>query len=239
MDFTFLQERAYNYLREQILSDRLEYDVIYSESQIAKEIGCSRTPVKNALTRLRHDKYIDITPSKGFVLHKFSEADIRSTFQVRMALESFCTIALMQARDTEQGQYVLSELKVLVDKQENIAKNGSYSDFLPLDLAFHRQIINFVDNDDLRELYESHNFRIEKLAAKSLQIEGRCMDTYLEHIKIFMAIHNGGISDCYQAVTVHNKSTYRYDLRILKEATSIRERRYTTSLSSPTCNPTE
>ena len=55
-----LQYKAYEYLKEKILNGSFEYGKFYSESGVAAETGFSRTPIKDALTRLCHDKYIDI-----------------------------------------------------------------------------------------------------------------------------------------------------------------------------------
>ncbi|MEA5048109.1 MAG: GntR family transcriptional regulator [Eubacteriales bacterium] len=215
LNFTFLQEHAYEYLRNQILAGNLSYDVIYSESQIAKEIGCSRTPVKDALTRLHHDRYIDIIPSKGFILHKFTQKDILDTFQIRVALESFCVISIMRARDTQEGKSTIAALQGFIHNLESLANTDCVKDYLANDLQFHKCIVDFVPNDDFRELYDSHNYRIENFAYKSLQTEARRIAAHNEHRKILKAIETGGIEGCYEAVTEHNINTYQNDIQII------------------------
>lgn len=215
MNFTFLQEHAYEYLRNQILAGNLSYGVIYSESQIAKEVGCSRTPVKDALTRLHHDRYIDIIPSKGFILHKFTQKDILDTFQIRVALESFCVISIMRARDTQEGKKTVAILEMFIQKLEALAKTDCVKDYLTNDLQFHKCIVDFVPNDDFRDLYESHNYRIENFAYKSLQTKERRVAAHNEHQKILRAIEFGGVNECYEAVTEHNENTYQNDIQII------------------------
>lgn len=48
-DFQFLQEQAYQYLRGKILNDELEPEQVYSESQVARELNCSRTDRKSVV----------------------------------------------------------------------------------------------------------------------------------------------------------------------------------------------
>ena len=91
-----LQEKAYLFLKEQVVSGQLCVGELYSETQMAKEIGVSRTPFKAALIRLSHEKYIDIIPSKGFQLHVFSEKEIQELFEARIAIESHCALRLMR-----------------------------------------------------------------------------------------------------------------------------------------------
>lgn len=214
--FQFLQERAYNYLREQIFSDALSYDEVYSETRFAKEIGCSRTPVKDALTRLSHAKYVDIIPSKGFMLHRLTEKDIVATFQTRVAIESFCVICVMQQRDTPEGAAAIDEMSRLLHRQRALEDGSNLQEFLRLDMEFHNAIVNFVPNVDFAEVYEAHAYRIEKLAEKCLQEDGRCRDACQEHGAILDAIESGGIEACYNAVLRHNESTYQHDLLVLR-----------------------
>ena len=213
--FTFLQERAYSYLRDKIFEDQMDYDTSYSEMQIAKELGCSRTPVKDALTRLRHDKYIDILPSKGFMLHRITPEDILSTFQTRVAVEAFCVINIMKNQETEVGHAVLGRLNDLITEQERFAEKANLDGFLQSDIQFHREIVTSTPNSDFHELFEAHTYRIEKLAAQSLREGNRCKIALQEHQAILKAIAQRSLSACYHAVEMHNQSTYEYDLRIL------------------------
>lgn len=211
-----LQDRAYRYLREQVLGGTLSYDVIYSESAFAKSLGCSRTPIKDALTRLSHAKYIDIIPSKGFMLHRLTENDILSTFQTRVAIESFCVISMMEKKDTREGKRAVAKLEELVEKMGRLSDGSDLPKFLKLDIAFHKSIVDFAENEDFSDLYEAHTYRIEKLASESLREDGRCDESYREHLAVVEAIRTGSVSACYQAVLAHNENTYTNDLRILR-----------------------
>ena len=88
-----LQLVAYEHLKDMILNDTFDYGVVYSETKLSKEIGVSRTPLRDAIQRLVQEKYIDIIPSKGFQLHQMDEKDIIETYQFRSALEGilYCT----------------------------------------------------------------------------------------------------------------------------------------------------
>ena len=58
-----LQIRAYEHLREMIEENQLEDGVIYSETRLAKEIGVSRTPMRDALQKLEQEGLIEISRS--------------------------------------------------------------------------------------------------------------------------------------------------------------------------------
>ena len=65
---TPLNEQAYNYLQKLIMENHFSYQEVYSETKLSKELGISRTPLRDAVHRLAQEGYIDIIPSKGFML---------------------------------------------------------------------------------------------------------------------------------------------------------------------------
>ena len=89
-----LQTKAYDHIKDLILKDAFAYDTIYSETKISKEIGVSRTPMRDALHRLAQERYIDIIPSKGFCIHQMTKQDIIETFQIRSAIEGYCMVQI-------------------------------------------------------------------------------------------------------------------------------------------------
>ena len=55
-----LQSKAYDYLKDLILNDKLEHGVIYSQKKVAEELGISKTPLRDAVLRLEQERYIDV-----------------------------------------------------------------------------------------------------------------------------------------------------------------------------------
>ena len=105
-----LNEQAYNYLQKLILENHFSYQEVYSETKLSKELGISRTPLRDAVHRLAQEGYIDIIPSKGFMLHQMNRKDVNETFQVRSALETYCTVQICK----EFSSYSKEELEEFV-----------------------------------------------------------------------------------------------------------------------------
>ena len=105
-----LNEQAYQHLQKLILSNRLSYGQIYSETRLSRELGISRTPFRDAVHRLAQEGYIDIIPSKGFTLHQINVDDVNETLQIRSALESYCTLQIARESDTSRAQALFAEL---------------------------------------------------------------------------------------------------------------------------------
>ena len=99
-----LQQEAYNYIKDLILTNRLDVNSLYSETKLSKELGISRTPMREALQCLSQDGYIDVIPSKGFRIRQLNQKDMKETIQIRCAIEGFCTHCLANDINTARGQ---------------------------------------------------------------------------------------------------------------------------------------
>ena len=64
-DVSSLAESAYRLIEEMIVLRELPPGSMISESRLAEEVGCGRTPVREALLRLKHEGFIEVFPSRG------------------------------------------------------------------------------------------------------------------------------------------------------------------------------
>ena len=206
-----LQEKAYEYLKDKITKGELEYGRFYSETKMAAEIGISRTPFKDALVRLSQDRYIDIIPSRGFCLHILSLQDITNTYQSHTAVEGFCAFSLHTKRKEKEAAAVI---EALFKDNENMARaiedKASFSEILRHDLSFHRRIVEFSKNDELINLYESHNHQLYDIAMKTFELEGRPSIAVAEHQAILdnlVSDEENAAAGTYLSVMKHMDNT--------------------------------
>lgn len=85
-----LAEQARASLEEMIVFNELEDGVLYSEKQLAVHIGLGRTPVREALQRLAHDRMVTIHPRKGVQVVGLTITDQLRILEVRRAIEGAC-----------------------------------------------------------------------------------------------------------------------------------------------------
>lgn len=202
-----LNEQAYKHLQKLILENQLSYHEIYSETKLSKEIGISRTPFRDAIHRLAQEGYIDIIPSKGFRLHQITERDVIETFQIRTALETYCTMQI--ARDVKEKNNAnlrpfFKELDWLMENMKEVMENDQGIDeFCEYDFRFHRKIIDYLENEQFSSVFASFLYRMKRLAKLSLQHEGRMAQTVEEHQAILDAMKNGDTEHIYEITMVH------------------------------------
>ena len=200
-----LQEKAYYHLKKLIMERKLEPEVIYSETKMCSELGISRTPFKDALVRLSQDKYIDIIPSKGFCLHKMSYDDVLSTYQVRVAVESFCAINFAANFEKESNQKNYEKMKgILASMEQEVSKKPNIEVFSEFDFEFHKCLVGSADNDEFDELFESYQYRISSLSMENFIIPGSLMEACEEHREILKAISEKSDASClYNLMQTH------------------------------------
>jgi DNA-binding GntR family transcriptional regulator len=144
-------ERAYLELRQRILDGRLPAGHRLKEIELARELGISRTPVRDALSRLSVEGLLDFRPNSGATVAVWSEVHIDQMFRIRAMLEPFAAeIAASQISDAE-----VSELGNLCAIMEEAARRESSEDLMKLAAAnarFHRIIIDAARSDHLAKL---------------------------------------------------------------------------------------
>ena len=204
-----LQDQAYNFLIEIIKQGDLEGDQIYSINKMAREIGISRTPLRDAVMRLAQERYIDVMPSKGFRLHKMEASDIEETYQIRSALESYCMKQLASNISTERGYEYYHKLEGKVKSQREImATTKDPEAFGRKDYEFHRSIVQYVGNESMLEIYRRFMYRIFWLNVSSFTRKGRMEETVEEHSNLLRLI-GAGKSDQLDPVLDHHLETPR------------------------------
>ena len=112
-----LANQVYDTLEYNILSGKYAYGEIISETRLSEELGVSRTPIREAMSRLAHEKLIKDSPN-GTVVVGVTENDVRDLFEVKRRIE---VIATRRAAEniSEEG---LQQLKENIDQQEFFAQ---------------------------------------------------------------------------------------------------------------------
>ncbi|MBR2562086.1 MAG: GntR family transcriptional regulator [Lachnospiraceae bacterium] len=203
-----LQIQSYETLKAMVQNGQFDPEMIYSETKLSKELGISRTPVRDAIQRLAQEGYLDIIPSKGFRLHKMTQEDLTETYQIRCALEGFCAVQMAMNYQQRRTQRVIETLEELLEKQRQIMETThSATEFTRYDWEFHENIIHYLGNESFISLYESVRYRIEDTAVRTLKMEGRMEVTLKEHQEILDHIRIGAVGRSYKSMLTHLDNT--------------------------------
>jgi DNA-binding GntR family transcriptional regulator len=198
-----LNEKAYEHIKQLITTHQLSYDEIYSETKLAKELGISRTPFRDAIHRLAQEGYIDILPSRGFCLHKLTEEDVENTFQVCSALECYCTMEITKHAFNEKEKELFKELDLIMEKLKGIVDtNASIEEFIHYNFEFHLKIIHFIENKHISYIFDSCIYHIREMAKTSLYQE-HMKEIYDKLVSILNTMKTGDSASIYE-ITLQN-----------------------------------
>jgi len=136
------------YLREAILSGKYKPGQRLNESLIARELGISRIPVREALYQLQESGLVTSRRRLGMFVTLLSEEDTQKINSVRMVLEAEA-LKLARARMTPE---IAAELTALVDRME--AWSGEPAEAAAMDLEFHRIVWRASGNPYLAKTLE-------------------------------------------------------------------------------------
>src|SRR3954466_13379045 len=84
-----IQEKAYTHIRGKILSGEFAPGAALSEASIARELGNSRGPLREAVRRLTAEGFLRQGPSGGSLVVEFSRRDVAELYDLREALEVY------------------------------------------------------------------------------------------------------------------------------------------------------
>lgn len=146
-----LSDQAIKKLKDRILSGQIAPSSHFIAEDIAKELGISRTPVRDALIKLASEGLLTYD-GKGYVVVSFSAKDIRELYAVRRVLEIFALRTTFAHLTDDQ----VSQFRRLYERtQRRLQEKGEGADLMvKLDTALHQLIYDGSDNKRLQRILE-------------------------------------------------------------------------------------
>ncbi|MBQ9745992.1 MAG: GntR family transcriptional regulator [Clostridia bacterium] len=182
-----LEEKVYLSLEEQIISQKLRPGQSVTEMKLSRELGVSRTPVREALQRLDREGLIKLIPNKGAVVLGISEQDLIDIYKIRMRLEGLAARIAAEKTDTELCRLLGDN----VDLTGFYMAKGDIEKVKNLDSEFHDIIYRSCESRMLgKTLSELHRY-IASYRKLSLAVDGRIEKSLAEHSEIYNAILKG------------------------------------------------
>ena len=201
-------DRAYETLRDEILQWRLAPGTVLGEVEQAARLGVSRTPIREALSRLSAEGLVEAQSGRGLVVSSVDIADVRGLFELREALETAAAAIAAERRDAETFAQLASEFDgaaTLVRTHELEAYYGLVARF---DDAIDASIGNVAFASALRGV-RTHLQRIRRLAQDD---PARLERAAAEHRLIAEAIRDGDPDLARHATAVHLHASLRHIL---------------------------
>lgn len=178
-------------LRDMAISYQLKPGAKVSEVELAQRLGVSRTPVREALTRLVNDGFL-LSASRGFVRRPLDVQETLELYEARVAIECAClALAIARATDAE-----IAEAAVYLGQSQQVPPDTPVEQLVELDEGFHLRIADMARNTELRRVLVNLNERIRFIRWIDMEKVGRD-STQKEHRAILKALkaRDAGLSE--------------------------------------------
>lgn len=159
-----LRDVVFKTLRQAILKGELKPGERLMEIHLAKKLGVSRTPIREAIRKLELEGLVIMIPRRGAVVAEITEKNMRDVLEVRRALEE---LAVQLACERISEPEIL-ELKQAAEKFKSVSEGEDLVKIAAADEAFHDVIFKSTDNARLIQLLNNlreqiYRYRLEYL----------------------------------------------------------------------------
>jgi DNA-binding GntR family transcriptional regulator len=198
-DTKTIRKRIYEHLREQLLNGEIAPPEHLIEAKIAKELGTSRTPVREALHSLELEGLIESIPRVGYVVKAISKEEVEEICEIRMAIEG---VAVRWAMEKAHKKLV-EELEKNISIVEERVSKGDVRAFVDMDARFHEIISKFSGSKRLLELAQTLRRHMLRYRIQSIYSVDNVLRAIEGHKGIAQAIRKRDLGEVNQAIRHH------------------------------------
>ena len=174
--------KAYEWIRDAIESGELEMGTPLPENLLAREIGVSRTPIREALRSLEQDGYVKIIPQKGAFVTEISLEDLKEIYDIRKLLEPFAALSAVNRIPEEEIDEMEKGWKAL--KKAALAGEVDLTRVSEMDLLLHLTITKYATNKRIGAIITTYHAQIKRFQKLSAQSLSNIHETIGQHLEI-------------------------------------------------------
>jgi DNA-binding GntR family transcriptional regulator len=209
-DSPTIRKKVYSYVREQILNGHIAPHERLIETKIAREIGTSRTPVREALHNLEIEGLVESIPRVGYAVKLLSDEEAVEIWEIRILIEGLAARWAM----AKAPQKLVRELKKNIAAAEEQAARNELSGFAELDGQFHEIIARLSGGKRLLELSQTLRRHALRYRLESIYVPDVALRALEGHKAMLKAIESGDYDQVSEAIRRHleqsKKDTLRY-----------------------------
>ncbi|MEV2358004.1 GntR family transcriptional regulator [Paenibacillus larvae] len=182
-----LQEKAYQEIRKKIILGEFRPGVKISEKELEVKFNIGRTPIREALIRLRREGLLYAKAQSGTYISKINLASADHARFVREHLEKLIMLECC-SKLTQEDQH---HLEAILLSQEKAALQQDNNRFLETDDEFHRYFYKLVGKDEIWNWMQTHNTHLNRFRWLRLEVVDLKWELILEqHRNMFLSVLN-------------------------------------------------
>jgi len=204
-----LSHRIFKIIEKAILTGTIKPGERIIETELAKKLGTSKSPVREALRKLEGEGVVQLLPRKGYVVKEMDRKSVDDFFDIMLIMEP-ATVRMSLRKKTDD---VCKELDEFINNMEKQLKKKDFDSYLVLNDQFHACFYRLTDNEWAIKLSKMLRKQAEMLRSLSLFTRNRFSPSMEEHRAIVEAYKQSDESGLVKAVENH---LIRFKENILK-----------------------
>lgn len=195
-------------LRREIIAGQVDQDETLVETALAKRLGVSRTPVREALKKLEQDGLIE-RHERGLRVRKRSAEEILEIYEVRIVLEEFAVRLAAQRRTP----FDLARLQAAHEQMAS-RRPDTAPEQISINRLFHQALWRAAHNATLTDQLQRLTDHVSRYSSTTLGSDGRWDEAVREHAAILEAVSNSDTEGAARVASQHFKSARDIRLRM-------------------------
>jgi DNA-binding GntR family transcriptional regulator len=214
-----LSTRVYDEIKDLILCNEILPGQKLHHQQLSERLGVSRTPVREALTRLVQEGYVSFLPNRGFTCKEIRMQEAEELYELREALEAF-TVERAIANLTDSA---LRGLRAKINSYGRDVQNRFTRERLVYDQDVHLAIAELAGNETLKNTL-SHVFEriVLKRRTDGLYDPARGTAAHQEHLLLLEAMERRDPAEAVAILRKHIQAGKKNVMADLKQRQAIR-----------------
>jgi DNA-binding GntR family transcriptional regulator len=196
-----LRQSVYEALVELVVGGRLGPGEHLVETELARQLGVSRQPVREALHRLEAEGWVDLRPNQGAFVHVPTDHEVDELLDVRELLE--VETARLAARSASTA--AVARLRVIWQKGEAVAGSGDAERIVTANNEFHAELARLAGNAVLADLAGIVSRRVRWYYRQVAPVRGH--ESWAEHLELIEALEAGDQEKATEVARRHTERT--------------------------------
>jgi len=183
---SLLRTQVYEYLRNELKAENLKPGMFISMNLIMKNLGMSRTPLRDALLQLQTEGFITFLPQRGIRINELSQQDIEDLYEMLGALDSRVLLAVFD----KIGSFEVEKMKTLNQEMQKNISGSTFARYWDLNTDFHNVYLNLSSNKPILNQINIIRQRLFEFGKKDWIRKMREMNHH-EHLIMIEMIEKG------------------------------------------------
>jgi len=183
-NYELLNQKVYKILKRAIVRGDLAPNAKLALNEIAKSLGISKTPIREAINKLASEGFVKIIPNKGIIVKEINIDDFQESLQIRAFLDGLIAkLATENITDKE-----IDEMMAIVNEMAQCVKLDDRLTYNDLDIKFHDFLLTIAANKKLKEIYNNLIIHGYRFRLRTLKIPDRMGKSLKEHRSIALNV---------------------------------------------------